>query len=151
MLLLPRRQMRLHAWFRRFTVKETISAADTESTTRREPPSVEQTANNNSNDAKNVPRDGRFAFVSAFGIKPQNLRELHVYSSKGKLEEFPQKVGELLRRLYMNGSAVGEGIMAIINRGRLLNEGEAIYVAVERDEKTNRNRTVAFLDRHRAC
>ncbi len=115
---------------------------------------MDQTANNSSsagNDARNVPRDGRFAFVSAFGIKPHNLRELHVYSCVGKLEEFPQKVGELLRRLYKNGSAVGEGIMALVNRGRLLKEGEAIYVAVERDEVTNRNRTVAFLDRHRPC
>jgi hypothetical protein len=112
---------------------------------------VEQKADNNGNDVKNVPRDGRFAFVSAFGIKPQNLRELHVYSCVGKLEEFPKKVGELLRKLYTNGSAVGEGIMALVNRGRLLNEGEAIYVAVERDEVTNRNRTIAFLDRHRPC
>jgi hypothetical protein len=98
-----------------------------------------------------VPRDGRFSFVSAFGVRPANLRELHVYTCVGKLDEFPQKVGELLRKLYNNGSAVGEEMMALVNHGRVLNEGEAIYVAVERDERTNRSRTIAFLDRHRTC
>jgi len=100
---------------------------------------------------RSVPRDARFAFVSAFGIRPQNLRELHVYTCAGKLEEFPHKVGDLLRKLYLNGSAVGEEMMALVNRGRMLKEGEAIYVAVERDDATNRSRTIAFLDRHRPC
>ncbi len=98
-----------------------------------------------------VPRDGRFAFVSGFGVRPEQLRELHVYSAAGKVDEFPRRVEDLLRKLYDNGYAVGEEIMAVLHHDRPLKEGEAIYVAVARDERTDATRTVAFLDRRRAC
>lgn len=98
-----------------------------------------------------VPRDARFAFVSGFGVRPDHLKELHVYSVAGYVEEFPQRVAELLHRLYDNGYAVGEEIMAVLKLGRPLKEGEAIYVAVARDDRSSVTRTVAFLDRRRAC
>ena len=98
-----------------------------------------------------VPRDGRFAFVAGFGVRPEQLKELHIYAVAGSLEQFPQKVRELLGRLYANGFAVGEDIMALLHHGRPLKEGEAIYVAVARDERADTTRTVAFLDRRRAC
>ena len=97
------------------------------------------------------PSDGRFAFVSAFGVSPQDLRELHIYSVAGSFEQFPQKVSELLNKLHLNGLAVGEEIMGVIHHGRPLKEGEAIYVAVARNEAKSATRTVAFLDRYRAC
>lgn len=98
-----------------------------------------------------VPRDARFTFVSGFGVRPEQLKELHIYAVAGQLEEFPKKVGDLLKKLYDNGFAVGEEIMAVLHHGRPLKEGEAIYVAVARDEQANVTRTVAFLDRRRAC
>ena len=98
-----------------------------------------------------VPRDARFTFVSGFGVRPEQLKELHIYAVAGQLEEFPTKVGDLLKKLYDNGFAVGEEIMAVLHHGRPLKEGEAIYVAVARDERANVTRTVAFLDRRRAC
>jgi len=98
-----------------------------------------------------VPRDSRFAFVTAFGLNPRALKELHIYASAGTLDEFPSRVKELLKRLYANGYAVGEEIMALLHHGRPLEEGEAIYVAVVRDQGTNAQRTVAFLDRYRIC
>ena len=98
-----------------------------------------------------APRDGRFAFVAGFGVRPEQLKELHIYAVAGSLEQFPRKVRELLRRLYGNGYAVGEEIMAVLHHGRPLKEGEAIYVAVARDERAETTRTVAFLDRRRAC
>lgn len=98
-----------------------------------------------------VPRDARFAFVAGFGLRPDELRELHVYSHAGRLGEFPKKVSDLLWKLYDNGYAVGEEIMAVLHHDRPLKEGEAIYVAVARNEQSNTTRTVAFLDRVRAC
>lgn len=98
-----------------------------------------------------VPRDGRFSFVSSFGVRPEQLRELHVYSSAGRVNDFPRRVEDLLRKLYDNGYAVGEEIMAVLHHDRPLKEGEAIYVAVARDDRSNATRTVAFLDRRRAC
>jgi hypothetical protein len=97
------------------------------------------------------PCDSRFHFVSAFGLIPQQLRELHIYSVAGSFDQFPQKVSELLKKLYVNGYAVGEGIMQVIHHDRPLKEGEAIYVAVVRDENREATRTVAFLDRYRTC
>jgi hypothetical protein len=98
-----------------------------------------------------VPRDSRFTFVSGFGLRPEQLKELHIYAVAGQLEEFPLKVVSLLHKLYNNGFAVGEEIMAVLHHGRPLKEGEAIYVAVARDDSANVTRTVAFLDRRRAC
>jgi len=97
------------------------------------------------------PCDGRFAFVSAFGLVPNELRELHIYSVAGSFDQFPRKVSELLNKLHINGLAVGDGIMRVIHHGRPLKEGEAIYVAVVRDEARAATRTVAFLDRYRTC
>lgn len=116
---------------------------------RVEMPAAERNANDDS--LRAVPRDSRFAFVTGFGVRPEKLRELHVYTCLGKMEQFPEKVEALLRKLYANGHAVGIEMMALVNHGRVLAEGEAIYVAVERDENTNRDRTIAFLDRHRSC
>lgn len=116
---------------------------------RVEMPAAERGANDDS--LRAVPRDARFAFVSGFGVRPEKLRELHVYTCHGRMEQFPEKVEALLRKLYANGHAVGIEMMALVNHGRALAEGEAIYVAVERDENTNRDRTIAFLDRHRTC
>jgi len=98
-----------------------------------------------------APCDGRFSFVSAFGVSPRELRELHIYSVAGSFEQFPQKVSDLLKKLYANGFAVGGEIMGVIHHGRPLKEGEAIYVAVVRDEVNSATRTVAFLDRYRTC
>lgn len=98
-----------------------------------------------------VPRDDRFGFVAPFGVSPGQLRELHVYATAGRVHQFPRRVEDLLRKLHDNGYAVGEGIMAILHHDRPLKEGEAIYVAVARDEQMNATRTVAFLDRRRAC
>lgn len=98
-----------------------------------------------------VPRDGRFGFVAQFGLRPDCLKELHVYSVAGKTQEIPQKVHDLLLKLYNNGFALGEEIMSLLHHDRPLKEGEAIYVAVVRDQRTNAQRTVAFIDRYRAC
>jgi hypothetical protein len=98
-----------------------------------------------------APCDARFAFVSAFGVSPRQLRELHIYSVAGPFDEFPHKVSELLKKLHANGFAVGQDIMGVIHHGRRLKEGEAIYVAVVRDEAKSATRTVAFLDRYRTC
>jgi hypothetical protein len=98
-----------------------------------------------------VPRDARFGFVAGFGVKPESLKELHIYSVAGQIEAFPQRVVDLLNKLYTNGFAVGEEIMAVLHHGRPLKEGEAIYVAVAHDDASNLRRTVAFLDRRRAC
>jgi hypothetical protein len=98
-----------------------------------------------------APCDARFSFVSAFGVSPRQLRELHIYSVAGSFEQFPRKVSELLKKLYANGFAVGQEIMGVIHHGRPLKEGEAIYVAVVRDEANSATRTVAFLDRYRTC
>ena len=98
-----------------------------------------------------VPRDGRFGFITAFGLRPDCLKELHVYSVAGRTEEFPKKVSDLLYKLYNNGFAVGEEIMAVLHHDRPLKVGEAIYVAVVRDGSTNAQRTVAFVDRYRTC
>jgi len=98
-----------------------------------------------------VPRDARFAFVSSFGLRPEQLRELHIYAVAGRFEEFPQKVADLLRKLYANGFAVGGEIMGLLHHGRPLKEGEAIYVAVVQDDSVKATRTIAFLDRHRTC
>ena len=98
-----------------------------------------------------VPRDARFSFVAQFGLRPDCLKELHVYSVAGTMDSFPQKVSDLLIRLYDNGYAVGEEIMALIHHGRPLKDGEAIYVAVVRDQRTDVQRTVAFVDRYRTC
>ncbi len=116
---------------------------------RVEMPALDRGANDDS--LRAVPRDSRFAFVSSFGVRPDKLRELHVYTCMGRMEQFPEKVEALLRKLYANGHAVGTEMMALVNHGRVLAEGEAIYVAVERDERSNRDRTIAFLDRHRSC
>lgn len=101
--------------------------------------------------AQAVSRDARFGFVASFGVRPDQLRELHVYAVSGEVGQFPRKVADLLWKLYDNGFAVGEEIMAVLHHGRPLKEGEAIYVAVARDERANTTRTVAFLDRARAC
>ena len=115
-------------------------------------PAPERISRTESNGAtESVPRDGRFAFVAGFGVRPDQLKELHVYSVAGTLEQFPRKVIELLGKLYDNGFAVGDEIMALIHHGRPLKEGEAIYVAVARDDRANVTRTVAFIDRRRAC
>lgn len=105
----------------------------------------------NPDGAHAAPRDQRFAFVSGFGVRPDQLKELHVYSVAGQVEDFPQRVADLLHKLYDNGYAVGEEIMAVLKLGRPLKEGEAIYVAVARDDRSSVTRTVAFLDRRRAC
>jgi hypothetical protein len=98
-----------------------------------------------------VPRDARFGFITAFGLHPDYLKELHVYSVAGRTEEFPKKVSDLLYKLYNNGFAVGEEIMAVLHHDRPLKVGEAIYVAVVRDQRSNAQRTVAFIDRYRTC
>jgi len=98
-----------------------------------------------------APCDARFSFVAGFGVSPRELRELHIYSVAGSFDQFPVKVSELLKKLYANGYAVGQEIMGVIHHGRPLKEGEAIYVAVARDEANTATRTVAFLDRYRAC
>ena len=116
------------------------------------PAAVENVTRTQANGAsETVPRDGRFAFVAGFGLRPEQLKELHVYSVAGKIDEFPRKVTDLLGKLYENGFAVGEEIMALMHHGRPLKEGEAIYVAVARDDRANVTRTVAFIDRRRAC
>jgi hypothetical protein len=112
---------------------------------------VEASATAPATGSQAVNRDARFGFVASFGVRPDQLRELHVYAVSGMVGEFPRKVADLLWKLYDNGFAVGEEIMAVLHHGRPLKEGEAIYVAVARDEKANTTRTVAFLDRARAC
>jgi hypothetical protein len=128
-----------------FSLGKTIARAVTRSP-------VNLTQSERSGSSQSVPRDARFSFVSAFGVRPQHLRELHIYAVAGSFDQFPQKIRDLLQKLYTNGYAVGEGIMGLLHHGRPLKEGEAIYVAVARDDlRKEATRTVAFLDRYRTC
>lgn len=93
---------------------------------------------------RTVVRDDRFDFIARYGLAPASLTEMHVYALSGRFEDFPLKVIALLRLLHASGNALGAEIMALIHHRRPLREGEAVYIAVCRGE-----RTAAFVDRYR--
>lgn len=72
-----------------------------------------------------------FAFLAAFGIPVEKVTELHMYQGNGSgIDELPDAVALLLRRLHAQGNAIGPAIMALVHNGRRLRVGEAIYLAV---------------------
>jgi hypothetical protein len=91
--------------------------------------------------------DERYAFVTSFGLRPESLQELHMYAVAGHMESFPQKTINLLHSLSANGLMVGQEIMALMHHRRPLRDGEAIYIAVVREERSLKRRTVAFIDK----
>lgn len=107
--------------------------------------------NANATDVVAPESERRFAFIKSFGLCPDALRELHVYTIPGRISDFPSNVTSLLFKLYSNGYALGAPIMDILHHGRPLLQGEAIYVAVLAESGARPDRTVAFIDRYRSA
>lgn len=86
-------------------------------------------------------------FVKGFGVNPQLVQDIRVYSRLGAVENFPVTVVALLHDLYLRGGALGAEIMELLFHGRALKEGEAVYFALL-DAKPE-PRVVAFVDKLR--
>ncbi len=88
-------------------------------------------------------------FVKGFGVNPQLVQDIRVYSRLGLVEHFPAAVVALLHDLYLRGGAVGSEVMELLFHGRALKEGEAVYFALL-DAKPE-PRVVAFVDKLRTA
>ncbi len=88
-------------------------------------------------------------FVKGFGVNPQLVHDIRVYSRFGALEHFPTAVVHLLHDLYLRGGALGAEIMEMLFHGRALKEGEAVYFALL-DGRPG-PRVVAFVDKLRTA
>lgn len=86
-------------------------------------------------------------FVKGFGVNPQTLQDLRVYTRFGSLEQFPDAIAGMLRDLYERGTAVGTDMMELLFHGRSLREGEAVYFALV--DAAPEPRVVAFVDKLR--
>ena len=98
-----------------------------------------------------VARDGRFAFVKAYGLDPALLTEMYVYTVAGTRRDLPPLVRDLLTTLHETGCAVGERIMSFLFHDRPLVDGEAIYVAITRATPRQNRLAIAFMDRDHLC
>jgi hypothetical protein len=88
-------------------------------------------------------------FVKGFGVNPQLVQDIRVYSRFGAVENFPVAVVSLLHDLYLRGGALGAEIMEMLFHGRALKEGEAVYFALL--DAQPEPRVVAFVDRLRTA
>jgi hypothetical protein len=88
-------------------------------------------------------------FVKGFGVNPQLVQDIRVYSRLGAVENFPAAVAHLLQELYLRGGALGSEVMEMLFHGRALKEGEAVYFALL-DAKPE-PRVVAFVDKLRTA
>jgi hypothetical protein len=88
-------------------------------------------------------------FVKGFGVNPQLVKDIRVYSHFGAVESFPAAVVHLLHDLYLRGGALGSEVMEMLFHGRALKEGEALYFALL-DAKPE-PRVVAFVDKLRTA
>jgi hypothetical protein len=88
-------------------------------------------------------------FVKGFGVNPQLVQDIRIYSRLGAVENFPAAVVALLHDLYLRGGAVGTEIMELLFHGRALKEGEAVYFALL--DATPEPRVVAFVDKLRTA
>jgi hypothetical protein len=88
-------------------------------------------------------------FVKGFGVNPQLVKDIRVYSHLGAVESFPAAVVHLLHDLYLRGGALGSEVMEMLFHGRALKEGEAVYFALL-DAKPE-PRVVAFVDKLRTA
>jgi hypothetical protein len=88
-------------------------------------------------------------FVKGFGVNPQHVQDIRVYSRLGAVENFPAAVVAMLHDLYLRGGAVGAEVMELLFHGRALKEGEAVYFALL-DVKPE-PRVVAFVDKLRTA
>jgi hypothetical protein len=89
------------------------------------------------------------AFVKGFGVNPQLVQDIRIYSHFGAVENFPAAVVALLQDLYLRGGALGSEVMELLFHGRTLREGEAVYFALL-DAKPE-PRVVAFVDKLRTA
>ena len=88
-------------------------------------------------------------FVKGFGVNPQLVQDIRVYSRLGAVDNFPAAVVALLHDLYLRGGALGSEVMELLFHGRALKEGEAVYFALL-DAKPE-PRVVAFVDKLRTA
>ena len=88
-------------------------------------------------------------FVKGFGMNPQSVQDIRVYTHFGAVEHFPSAIVALLQDLYQRGTAVGSEMMEVLFHGRALKEGEAIYFALI--DAAPEPRVIAFVDRLRTA
>jgi len=88
-------------------------------------------------------------FVKGFGVNPQLVQDIRVYSRLGAVDKFPAAVVALLHDLYLRGGALGSEVMELLFHGRALKEGEAVYFALL--DARPEPRVVAFVDKLRTA